>query len=45
MTLKATVSDENYHRGHGGTQRKAQVGNASGKASYKYRIIHKRDYA
>jgi hypothetical protein len=42
MTSKATISGENYHRGHRGTQRRARVSNASEKAWDKRRIMQKR---
>jgi hypothetical protein len=42
MPSKATVSGENYHRGHRGTQREVRVSNASEKATDKYRMMRNR---
>jgi hypothetical protein len=42
LPSKETVSGENYHRGHRGTQRKARVSKPSEKAWDKRRIVHKR---
>jgi len=42
MPSKATVSREDYHRGHRGTQREARVSHASEKTTDKWLILHDR---